>query len=204
MWKASAFSAPAASPVKIAFSSRNVSLATEKSVTVSTLVATLSAVLKKNRSAAGVAGQRVVALAAIELVGAGVASDEIVDLVGGEVDGGDAGGVVGPQCLGGDASAEPIGHRRVHVVGASGDDLDDLVHRVVDQKRVVASVSGQRVGAGPANKEIVVVVADNDVVELVAGAVDRRLRYSVRFSILAARLCVTQLSTGRSLRRRAR
>ena len=105
MWKASAASAPAANPANTAFSSRKLSLATEKSTMVSTLVAALSAVLKKKVSLPALPVNVSLPSSAVDLVVAGVAGDEIVDFVAGQVDGGRRGGIDGPQRLGRNAGA---------------------------------------------------------------------------------------------------
>ena len=172
MWKASALSVPAVRPVKIAFSSRNVSSATEKSVMVSTLVAALSAVLNKNKSVPALPVQRVVARAAVERVGAGVADHEVGDLVAGQIDRGRAGGVGRPQRLDRDAGRQRIAHRRIDIVGA-GWRLDDDVASVVDEVGVVAAEPFQRVGAAAAVEDVGAGVADDGVDELVAGQIDR-------------------------------
>ncbi|CAF0856079.1 unnamed protein product [Rotaria sp. Silwood1] len=118
----------------------------------------------------------VVARATCHRVGAQAAVDDVVvavagDLVGGRVAGGvDAVGAGQHQVF--EVGAQRVGDAGADRVRAFAGVLDDDVTDVVDDVGVVARAAHQAVGARAAVQHVGAAVAGDDVVQLVAGAVD--------------------------------
>jgi hypothetical protein len=117
---------------------------------------------------AAVARQRVVAVLAVERVAVVIADN----LVGQRVAGAGAVGAARQrQVL--DEVAEREGERTVDLLGALAGEFDDHVLVAVDLVGVVAGAAGHGVGADPAVELVGAAVADQQVVGVVAGGVER-------------------------------
>ena len=148
---------------------------------VSTLVAAFSAVLNRNLSFAGAAGERVVAGPALEVVvaaealehvEAGIADDGLRVAVAGEVDRVHAVVVGRGQRFDLLAGGQLIVDRRAHGVSALAGGLEDVVAGVVDKVDVVAAETLHGVGAAFAIEDVGAGVADERVGVAVAGEID--------------------------------
>ena len=133
------------------------------------------------------AGERVVARAAIEPVGAGatgdavvaahaaqgraevVADDDVVQRIAGA---GSVAALAAHQCQVLDVVAERPVDRRINRVGAESGLLDDGVENVIDDIGVVTRAAGQHIGSGAAVQPVVACVAREKVGAGVAGGID--------------------------------
>ena len=119
------------------------------------------------RVVAQTARHRVDARAAIQHVVAAVAGQRVCEVVAGAIDRRGAGQ---DQVL--DVGAELIRCRRLHQIGAAAGRLDDDVVRLIDDIGVVAEPARHRVRAGLAVEYVLAGIAEQRIVQAVAGAVE--------------------------------
>ena len=117
----------------------------------------------------------VVASAAREDVGAGIAGENVVQSVTGTVDiaAADEGQIL-------DIGQERVSNRGLDGVSASAEQFGDHVGDVVDEIGIVASTAEQRIGAEAAVEDIGCRVTGQDIIEFVTGEIDSN-RCSTRY-----------------------
>ncbi len=117
----------------------------------------------------------VVAGAAREDVGAGIAGENVVQSVTGTVDiaAADEGQIL-------DIGQERVSNRGLDGVSASAEQFGDHVGDVVDEIGIVASTAEQRIGAEAAVEDIGCRVTGQDIIEFVTGEIDSN-RCSTRY-----------------------
>ena len=106
---------------------------------------------------------------AVDGIGAIVAHQLVGDFVADQVDRVGGGLVVHPQDFHRLTRRQRVAHGRAHSVGALVGDLEDLVGGLVDDIDVVSAEPSHGVDAASAVEGIGAVVADEGVVDLVAG-----------------------------------
>ena len=115
------------------------------------------------------AGDIVVAAAALEEIGAGIAGDEVGEIVAGAVDVGRAGKrQVLDRALGVDRIGKTEPDRQLNRVGAAAAALIDNVGNIIDNVKIVADVAVHIVGTKAAVDGVVAIAGKDDIVAAAA------------------------------------